>query len=891
MSGSRLLTGHPRWTLATALATGILLLGSALPAAGQVVDSVIPVPYRPHDPKIPHYAYNYHPTTFKAISRGGCAAGVNDQVLFRWHFDNEGIGGTCDGRTLEINGAKGKWYKDSRYNLGCRYQIPYVDPNDSPKKLFVGTVEVACIGQVNADGSVKTDVALQPLSKRASYYVTVFAQVPVGRPYNASGLYGYTSRPIPSGTPTCTNGKCANLPSDVTIACDAGRHDQCVGDTDEDLAIKRAVVVDDSLWYLHTKMVRSGEDTTTNLTTTMPNDGAGYTAAIVSLASSATAMWGMVQNGYAAAYPVKKTVVGDTVTYTQTYDHNKSQDGIQAHPDATWTANNTMHWNNSPYAEDVIRFFNHILGGAFGFGITNGIDDDNTMAGTSDDQGLWWYNAYDHNAYVAGPCLGAVATSGLAGTVAQVSCGATDLCLGKKVEYIVQQAVDGSCERQNRSGKTHSWDGSWCYSYSGQCADLSTAQWVVIGLEAAEQAMKDSGVRIPAICKERLPNLLWYSSLHTAGDYHGSGRYRNTTACTNGCSLDDAAKDPHLTGGLLVGHGWLGSDQFGTADDNLVWSTNTYSDRTKKQMRERYDAAMTFLGKYWYVELSTGTCWTGSLFNSKNTRFDGSGGGYLYALYSVMKGLRTLSSAPKYLRVDTNGDKVLDTDVDWWRDMSYYLINNQHKDGYQKQLKQSGTSSSTQAGVALSTSWGGVLTNTATIFDPDPVAVAEAVSATTVDEGCQGAAFGKVTFQHKDSYHLSPKRKIVEYQWLFETVAAPTNATFDAVPWGSVVADAPDLARKAYKTASKDAAPIWQYLAAGTYHAALRVKDDSVDASGNPAPKYNIYVIKNVIAQPQPAMDPIANARGPYEIIEGSSLSLAGTMSDPNTLCRADALT
>jgi PKD repeat protein len=168
-----------------------------------------------------------------------------------------------------------------------------------------------------------------------------------------------------------------------------------------------------------------------------------------------------------------------------------------------------------------------------------------------------------------------------------------------------------------------------------------------------------------------------------------------------------------------------------------------------------------------------------------------------------------------------------------------------------------------------------------------------------VDEGCQGAAFGKVTFQHKDSYHLNPKRQIVEYEWLFQTVAAPTNATFEAVPWSSLALDTyytahptnPATKIYAFRTASRDMAPVWQYLNTGTYHAALRVKDNSVDADNNPAPKFNIYSIKNIVVNPQPALAPTANAHGPYEVIEGDGLPLAGEIGDPNLLCRADALT
>ncbi|MDY0058679.1 MAG: PKD domain-containing protein [Myxococcota bacterium] len=153
------------------------------------------------------------------------------------------------------------------------------------------------------------------------------------------------------------------------------------------------------------------------------------------------------------------------------------------------------------------------------------------------------------------------------------------------------------------------------------------------------------------------------------------------------------------------------------------------------------------------------------------------------------------------------------------------------------------------------------------------------------DEGCQNTSYGKITFQHQDSYHMDPKRKIQEYQWLFQTVESPTNETFAAIPWNNLALDEPDLEYKSYHTTDEFAAVVWQYLHAGNYHAALRVKDNS------PTPKYNIYSIKNITVAPQPDLAPTANAHGPYEVIEGNDLVLEGAASDPNLLCRADGLT
>src|SRR4051794_29723877 len=60
----------PKIIFQTVVALSLFLCSASLAQALEV----IPVPWEPLDPSIPHQAYNGHPTTFKAIARGGDGA-------------------------------------------------------------------------------------------------------------------------------------------------------------------------------------------------------------------------------------------------------------------------------------------------------------------------------------------------------------------------------------------------------------------------------------------------------------------------------------------------------------------------------------------------------------------------------------------------------------------------------------------------------------------------------------------------------------------------------------------------------------------------------------------------------------------------------------------------
>jgi uncharacterized protein (TIGR03382 family) len=135
------------------LAVAVALLAAASAASAQNL-RVITVPWVATDPSVPHVAYNGHPTTLKAMARGG-----NGTYLFEWDFDGDGV---YDFSTITTN----------RYDLSTRFTYP----NQARDQLFQATVRVTSNGQavvgvypvvvladVPADPALASDRQLQAL--------------------------------------------------------------------------------------------------------------------------------------------------------------------------------------------------------------------------------------------------------------------------------------------------------------------------------------------------------------------------------------------------------------------------------------------------------------------------------------------------------------------------------------------------------------------------------------------------------------------------------------------------------------------------------------------------------------------------------------------------------
>jgi len=339
---------------AFAVVVSVFLAASAL---GEV--QVIPVPYRPHDPTIPHPAYNGRPTTFKAITRGA-ASGT---VYFRWDIDGDGVWDSAIGRSFAPGREAGRWYQDSVYNIEFRQYLPTVDPAVNQRKLFLAAVEVA----ESFDGMG------EPVDGRfATYPVMVFADVPA-MPYE----------PPSSGT--------TSVPT-VTWPDNA---------TDEQLAIMKEAAVDDALWYLHKQMARSGAGT--NTMTGYLAQGSYYKS------NSARFLHSLVQNGHQPAYP------------PGTYNHNPAgySDVYPLPPGAL--AENDFRYTNDPYAEDAVRLLNYLYSNMNQMGVDGASEADDGRAaipGTNNGMGRYVCGTNDEFMQEAW-CLAAIAAASPVCTTAQ----------------------------------------------------------------------------------------------------------------------------------------------------------------------------------------------------------------------------------------------------------------------------------------------------------------------------------------------------------------------------------------------------------------------------------------------------------------------------------------
>ena len=883
---ARGVTRQWRWAFAlvAGLVTASLLPGMATRAEAQNDFRVIPVPYRGANPDIPHPAYNGHPSTLKAITRGGACGGLADQVYYRWDVDGDGEWDQCLGTNLApraFDNAGGSWYRGSRYVLECRTQYADVDPAETTRRLIVAQVEAACTLDGQGEGIN---------SSFGGYQTMIFADVPSGRPaqlviqvaaddplYPAPRDYlrtfPYTARP-PVADASCNNGTCAETGFPCASSSD------CTPDDDDSLAVKRAVSIGDASWALHRKMVRVGDGVNTYHGYVSEN-AQHRSGSDVYLANSAAYLWGLVQNGHGVAYP-----------QTPGYDGDPPDGPV------SFAAANRFLYDNDPYAEDASRCLNYLMSTDYtrvrvhGAGVAasqnDGYDPEANdgkvpIPDTDDDHG--YHTGGGECSYVMGHVLGALSTSNALNLIMPVG-----VSPGRPLKWLVQEMVDAFTYYQidYQWNNAASAIGGWWYCH-GATVDGSAAQWVVIGLEAADLSASKDGVIVPQLVKARTADFVYRSRAPSTG----SGVYRNGW---------DGCYEPHLTGGLIVGHGWLGTNvmaqQDWTADELAAPAFPPYSQITRQQLISAYNQSMGFLTSEWY-DYRRDPChgswfgynWSDSGGTTREARFDGEARGASYSIYSIQKGLRTLTPAEQHLKPNA-GDPS--TWIDWFRDYSYYFINSQLITGDYRDFTCQGARTDSYvysdracgwrgigqywASPALNSGWGEVLVISETLFDPKPVAAGDAAPRQVL-EGCVGDEFGRVTFTHAQSYHLSPTLAIAEYRWLFEA-DDPVSPDFGGVDWAAIPMNGYSADGKAWRGSNPDAAPVYTYTQEGTYHAALMV------VGNHPAePKSDVFVVTGIRVEGQDPAPPVANAFGPYVIIEGEDLVLQGSAEDPNQAC------
>jgi hypothetical protein len=136
-----------------------------------------------------------------------------------------------------------------------------------------------------------------------------------------------------------------------------------------------------------------------------------------------------------------------------------------------------------------------------------------------------------------------------------------------------------------------------------------------------------------------------------------------------------------------------------------------------------------------------------SAINFIDNNWDYDNMGNLYAMYAVMKGMRGFEP-----------DLTIIGGHDWYDEYADYLIANQYSDG--------SWTSDVWFGRDLSTA-AGVLILTPEVFASPPVAVAKA-SPTEASPGTV------ITFDHSESFHRDPERRLVAFRWDFDE-----DATWD----------------------------------------------------------------------------------------------------------------
>lgn len=157
---------------------------------------VLIMPADPNDPAQPHYSYNGHLTTFKAVLRG-----IDPDALYyyRWDVDGDGNWDQLEGKPYAI--LDGKWYQGKGTDLSGKAYLPDID-SESELKTAVVQVTTAVVNG-------------QPDNPKTGYYPVL---------------------------------QFGNLSSD--------NPDQL---SNEELRIMRNIAMDDALWYLHQNFVRNSD--------------------------------------------------------------------------------------------------------------------------------------------------------------------------------------------------------------------------------------------------------------------------------------------------------------------------------------------------------------------------------------------------------------------------------------------------------------------------------------------------------------------------------------------------------------------------------------------------------------------------------------------------------
>jgi hypothetical protein len=358
----------------------------------------------------------------------------------------------------------------------------------------------------------------------------------------------------------------------VLVFADVPSTDNAYFATEEQLSIMTMVSIDDALWYLHKNMIKNGNGTA-NIS--------GYLSSSSTISTTALFALAMQANNRIGAYPLG------------TYNNY----GKTTPPD--FLERNNTRYNNDPYSEDVIRALNYLLNNSHNISVPADDEDDDgltSITGTNDGNGIYVYST-QNNEYNSGSLpLAALAFSGLAGTVAQVS---NSVVQGKFLEFIVQQYVDFAIMSQIDENSLQNSLGSWqVYPCQNQitspdkACSYITAGWVY-ALLSAEEKMSNYNVIVNNRMKNRLANAIYFGQ-----HLDGGVKYVNS-----GIIYSESLAEP--LGNYLLACRWLGWDLFSISD--ISSAGYPYLAVTKGALRETYNRYLNYLSMRWQDSYSLGS--------------------------------------------------------------------------------------------------------------------------------------------------------------------------------------------------------------------------------------------------------------------------------------------
>jgi PKD repeat protein len=340
--------------------------------------------------------------------------------------------------------------------------------------------------------------------------------------------------------------------------------------TDHQLQVMRSVAIDDGLWYLHTQMGRSGDETsalTGAQATGWVDSDSGQTG--YRNIATGSVLEALGRNGHFAAFPA--AYLGEQ-------------------PDA---AGNAARWARDPYAEDAMRMVNHLLtqmtvvtvSAADEVNLTGFYPEVAALPIPGTDDGFGLHVGYQPGELTNGPhsnALRGFAFARLAGYVAQV--GDSNRVLGRRLEFIEQQMVDALVWAQAEVG----YPGSWYYTpnaandmlgeFAGGTLDAAEA------LQMADRQLGPTGVIVPNLARARLlPYII--GNANTCPGFPGMGgsyaSYYNNT-----CDFSYSAAH-------LVALGWAGANGYDAGDTRLAFPS--YNGLTRGQLRTQYGLIRAFI--------------------------------------------------------------------------------------------------------------------------------------------------------------------------------------------------------------------------------------------------------------------------------------------------------